>query len=1817
MHAAFPGSSHSVLGCLLLAAGTLLAPELRAQPAGCVNPPPGIVGWWQGETNASDIIGGNAGGLQLGVSFAPGEVGGCFDFIGNSLSYIEVPDAPSLRLTNEVTIEFWVKRQRLTFPSFPYADYVVEKGGDFTGHQTDYAAALHNSTYNYCLHFVFAGGWRGGGSIAETNLWHHCAIVARQGDVNPILYIDGVNQPVVYSEGDSTINLYPSTRPLHIGAMIDPVTGWQYYSDILVDELSIYNRALAASEIQAIYASGAAGKCAPYSPAGCVPAPTNILSWWRAEGDGKDSIGTNDARLSGGVTFTNGMVGQGFLFNGVDGAVIADDSPSLNVGSNQNFSIEAWISPLNSATDYGIMSIVDKRYAPTLTQCLGYEFNLQDGRVHCRLSDSITGNGSDFGPAGPDLRDGNFHHVALAVYRASTTGGSLYVDGQEVLNFNPTTAFGDLSNAQPFRIGNHASSFVNAFFKGRLDEVAFYNRALGSNEVYAIYAAGSAGKCPLGQGPSLLSQPVDQTVNAGGAVAFNVSAAGAPPLAYQWFFNTQPLGGATSASLVLSNVQPSQAGDYSVGVTNAFGSATSALAHLTVLTNPPTITIQPQDRTVNAGSTAFFSVAVEGTPPFAYQWFFSNTLLAGAAGPFLQLSNVAPDQAGTYWVLVSNAWGSAISSNAALIVLAFPPSIVTQPHDTVAFVGGDLVLQVSATGSPVLSYQWQKDESPIPGATRAQYRSVNAQLTNSGVYSVVVTNPYGSVTSSNAVVTVRVPPPCAPPPPGLVSWWRGETNALDGWDGNNAYPLTQTLVKYAAGKVGQAFAYSAVQVPDSLSLRVSNITLQAWVKATNYAGTLPRTIVSKFDYEFGSYPSSRQNSFYLGTTNNGRVYFGVSPNGTNVVAVTTALPLAADEWSFVVATYDGAALRIYTNGLLAATKAYSSGIFPGSDYVGIGAIAIPLGTGYASYQPFTGLIDEVCLYNRALSDSEIMSLYDADVSGMCLEPPVITAQPQSQTVPLGEDVLFAASVEGSRPLRYQWYFNNQPLFRATNATLLLEHVSTNQAGLYSVRMTNSLGFALSDAAQLTLSPAPVCVEPPPGLLSWWPADRSPIDVVGTNNVMSVPLTLYTTGKVGSAFAIPSQRFVYPFSSGLTVPNSPTLNFKSNADFTIETWVKNLASAAVFYPPIVPPSPPSTTSEVVSKHGLRLFPTVVDTGYAVLLDQGRLGFWLSAVNGRVTNSATFTSSGPDLRDGMFHHVAVTFARNATNGGTLYVDGTNVLTFNTVPFRGDISNTGPLSIGNDGVFNGVIDELTFYSRALSAEEILSIRQAGAAGKCKERPFIISQPAIQIVPPGGDATFTVTAGGTPNLRYQWRFNNSVVSGATRSSLTLSNVQSSSVGDYFVTITNGFGSVTSTNARLTLNRAPVALCAPVVVAAGLNCTADASVNSGSFDPDGNLHALIQTPPGPYPLGTNVVTLTALDSAGASNSCASFVIVLDQTPPTITCPGNTTVTNAHNAWTSIVTFNPAVTDNCSGVGSAICNPASGSAFPIGTTVVNCAAVDASGNSNSCTFKVTVLPGNVPPVPIIRVSPLTAFWWLTNAFVIAGNGTNASVVFDGSRSYDVDDAHFYFAWYLGDALFSSNRVAHRVLAIGDYTVTLRLDDTFPLGTNSTSVAVKVISAADALQLIRQKVEASSLPRSVKRVLLDTLDKARRELQRGQLHPAGEAVRQFQHEVQRLVPQFDRTLADALNQAAQGLRNALLLLHGRYGGTPPAVSHLGNGVIQLRFSGEAGQVHVIEASSDLVNWQEIGVAAGAANGSFEFEDREAGALSHRYYRIVVR
>ena len=106
---------------------------------------------------------------------------------------------------------------------------------------------------------------------------------------------------------------------------------------------------------------------------------------------------------------------------------------------------------------------------------------------------------------------------------------------------------------------------------------------------------------------------------------------------------------------------------------------------------------------------------------------------------------------------------------------------------------------------------------------------------------------------------------------------------------------------------------------------------------------------------------------------------------------------------------------------------------------------------------------------------------------------------------------------------------------------------------------------------------------------------------------------------------------------------------------------------------------------------------------------------------------------------------------------------------------------------------------------------------------------------------------------------------------------------------------------------------------------------------------------------GTTTVTCTATDSSGNKSMCSFTVMVKDSEAPKITCPGNQTrITLRPHDSSVVVTYpTPVISDNCSGA-TVVCTPASGSVFPLGTTMVNCVATDTSGNTASCSFTVTV-----------------------------------------------------------------------------------------------------------------------------------------------------------------------------------------------------------------------------------------------------------------------
>jgi uncharacterized repeat protein (TIGR01451 family) len=224
----------------------------------CLASPWGLVGWWPGDGNTNDIQGGNNGTLQTGATFDTGEVGQAFKFNGASGAVI-IPNSSSIDIIGDLTIEAWIN------PASSARGYIVVKGdgNDFVnayslryGGNNDQSLLLSvadGSTGTQASYFQTVAG------VVPVGTFSHVAVVI-QG-TTAAMYVNGVQVSGQYENSGGTgasqltANRFTDNGAFRIGNGNDiPFEG-------LVDEASVYNRALSPSEIQAIFNAGSAGKC--------------------------------------------------------------------------------------------------------------------------------------------------------------------------------------------------------------------------------------------------------------------------------------------------------------------------------------------------------------------------------------------------------------------------------------------------------------------------------------------------------------------------------------------------------------------------------------------------------------------------------------------------------------------------------------------------------------------------------------------------------------------------------------------------------------------------------------------------------------------------------------------------------------------------------------------------------------------------------------------------------------------------------------------------------------------------------------------------------------------------------------------------------------------------------------------------------------------------------------------------------------------------------------------------------------------------------------------------------------------------------------------------------------------------------------------------------------------------------------------------------------------------------------------------------------------------------------------------------------------
>jgi len=641
--------------------------------------------------------------------------------------------------------------------------------------------------------------------------------------------------------------------------------------------------------------------------------------------------------------------------------------------------------------------------------------------------------------------------------------------------------------------------------------------------------------------PAFKSQPQSQTALVNSTVHLAADADGSPPLSFQWFFNDIPLANGKNSDLWLTNVQVTDSGLYNVAVSSPyyFFAITSSPAILTVV-SPPAIDSQPQSQTAVVNSTVHFAVDAVGSPPLSFQWFFNDTALANGNAADLWLTNVQASDSGPYNVVVSNPYAAVTSSPAILSVLGQPPNIALSPWNRRAVVGRFVDFVTKADGSLPLSYQWLLNGTPISGETNPVLHLNGLQLAQSGNYSVMVTNQFGTSTSAPAGLNVISLPDY---PTGSIVGW-GATNALPaawtnvvaisaGGDHDLALQKDGTVVAWGQDNFGQCTVpnglTNVIQVAaggsHSLALKadgsvvawgsndrgqedvpsgLSNVvaiaasgsrslaltsegTVVTW--GTNFLGlsTVPTNLDGIVGISAGVYHTLalRFDGQVLAWGYNSSGQTSVPPDLSNVTAIAAgsdnSIALKSDG---TVVGWGGSPGQSVPPGLTGVTA-----IAAGGDMVNLGdseGLAVKADHSVVAWGNNSkgqtsvpaDLARGIAVSAGAYHSLALVAPGGGTTSGAPPGAPTVS-QPESRIAEIGSPVIFRVHATGEPPLRFQWFFNGtNSVPGATTDSLKLDTVQLADVGTYAVVVTNTFGAVTSPLAQLNaIAPLPRKVVP--------------------------------------------------------------------------------------------------------------------------------------------------------------------------------------------------------------------------------------------------------------------------------------------------------------------------------------------------------------------------------------------------------------------------------------------------------------------------------------------------------------------------------------------------------------------------------------------------------------------------------------------------------------------------------------------------------------------------------------------------------------------
>jgi hypothetical protein len=583
-----------------------------------------------------------------------------------------------------------------------------------------------------------------------------------------------------------------------------------------------------------------------------------------------------------------------------------------------------------------------------------------------------------------------------------------------------------------------------------------------------------------------------------------------------------------------------------------------------------------------------------------------------------------------------------------------------------------------------------------------------------------------------------------------------------------------------------------VSVPNSTSINAGQVarewTLSCWVKPSVAGGSQTGNagIIAKGKLGLEEY------SLYI---TGGKFQTRVrNAAGTGTMTATSTTTPSANQWYHVIGIIKeprqaglGSEGLLYVNGVKeSATDANTfTTTFSSTEPLVIGAREDASGN---VTLPFQGIIDEVRVYSRALTN-DIWQLYTNGVTSLA-----IATEPRNVNCYSNDTAVFSVTADSKTilPLNYQWWFTNGGVGTlissvtnsSLNNTLTLAGVTNGNAGTYTVIISNAVGTVVAS------TPATLAVRslPPPdttsGLVGWWKFDETSGSTAAdsTANANAGALanfvdtgftTMWDSGILGGAltFNQNGENTNVVVIPGIGTPAPAVLDFNASPVFTLSAWVKGNAQ---------------TSGGIIAK----------GTGgggeqYCLEINAGNYRMFV-----RDTNGVSYVNASAASPNTVWQHVAAVF--NATNAlMNLYVNG--ALVASGLAPSSLQANSHEVSIGSrqpgagayTTSFSGALDDVRIYSRDLTSADVFSLYAVGAFPLIAAQ-YPVTYTNLYTLYAGSSPTFRLVVTGLSPLSYQWYTNGVAVADGTNASYQAPSLTVGGLTNYCV-VTNVLGSITS----------------------------------------------------------------------------------------------------------------------------------------------------------------------------------------------------------------------------------------------------------------------------------------------------------------------------------------------------------------------------------------------------------------------------------------